>query len=260
MAQEQHIQQELKRQQLLGELGFAAWVAQTPLPGAISSQVLGEKPSKAPAAPKAPPRAQAPQPQAAAPQSTTESPFAQVMKELGGASKAKRTPQPQIIEPEPIAEAAPEKPKGTPYVFTLHAFAMPFGYLLVEQQDPKAPEFSREEQGLLKNFSALWGGIHQRAKVFQCPVGGQPMYQADAKEFLQGFMSGLEETITAPNNKVLILASETIAELLVETRYQLSDQRLAVSSLAEMLADPLVHKRQSWQAMLQAEFYAKAQH
>lgn len=252
MAQEQQIQQELKRQHLLGELGLAAWVAQTQLPGAISSQVLGEKPGKTPKAPQVPKA-----PAASAPATSPgESPLAAVRQGLG---TTKKTPPPPVKQAV-VAAPAPEVPKSQPQQFTLHAYAMSFGYLLVEQQDPKAPGFDRQEQNLLKNLAALWGGLAPQSIVFQCPPSAQPIFKPEAKELLGGFVGGLEDSAQTPNNSTLIVASESLATLLVEQRYRAQGQRLAISSLAEMLADPLKHKSTSWQAMLQAAFYAKAQH
>lgn len=258
MAQEQQIQQELRRQRLLGELGLTAWVAQTQLEGAISSQVLGVKPSQAPAVAPAPTAAAQ---TAAQPATTTgtESPLAAVRQ---GLSSTKKTPPPEPLAKPKEAAPTPElsAPQGQPQRFTLHAYAMSFGYLLVEQQDPKAPGFTRQEQQLLKNLAALWGGLPARPLVFQCPPSPQPVFEAEAKELLGGFVGGLEDSSQAPHNKTLIVATEQLATLLVEQRHQAQQQRLAISSLAEMLADPLAHKPISWQAMLEAEFYAKAQH
>src|SRR5699024_11537924 len=79
--------------------------------------------------------------------SSTESPLAAVRQ---GLSSAKKTPPPE--PPAKPKEAAPSPelsaPQGQPQRFTLHAYTMSFGYLLVEQQDPKAPGFTRQEQQL----------------------------------------------------------------------------------------------------------------
>lgn len=256
MAQEQLIQQELQRQQLLGELGFTAWVAQKPLAGAISSPVLGVKPSVKSAAPSAQAAVKTPQQQSVEP---SESPLTAMRLGLSGKAIAE-PPQAPPASNAPSQTAEKEPTKGEPVAFTLQAFAMAFGYLLVEQQDAKAPGFAREEQMLLKNIAALWGGWKDSPTVFSCPVGAQPMYQTEAQELLEGFVGGLEEQLDTSANKVLILASEAVTSLLVSERYQPQQQRLGVSSLAEMLAEPLVHKPKSWEAMLEAEFYAPAKH
>lgn len=256
MAQEQLIQRELQRQQLLGELGLTAWVVQKPLAGAISSPVLGVKPSAQRAAPSNVQQAtEVPQQQPVAP---SENPLTAVRQGLSGQAITEPITTPQTSKESPQIKAVPEK--GEPVAFTLQAFAMKFGYLLVEQQDAKAPSFAREEQMLLKNIAALWGGWKDSPKVFSCPVGHQPMYQTEAQELLEGFVGGLEEQLEVANNKILILASTTVTDLLVDERYQVKQQRLGVSSLAEMLAEPLVHKPKSWQAMFEAEFYAPAKH
>lgn len=255
------VERELQRQRMLREMGFAAWVAQTPLPGAMASPVLGAKPS-------APTRSTAP---AAAPQATAKptpaansSPqelLAQVRAGLGG-KKPQATPAPSIESTtvEPAAQASPR----TPMRFTLQVLPMRFGYLMVQQKDPSAPSFSRDEQRLLQGFTALWGGYHGMARTFACPMGRQPMYTEDAKEALTGYLSALSEATQASQHHVLVLADAEVAALMVAKRYvpePLGDgQLLVVSSLAEMLATPLPHKKISWDAILTAQLYAHAQH
>lgn len=246
MWQEDPIQAELQRQALLAELDLVAWVAQTPLLGAISSPVLGEKPSAAPT--QAATASAAPAP-AAAPVSGEDA-LAAVRQGLGTATKAPE---------EPEATVAPT-PKGEPYVFTLQAYFMPFGILLAQQQDPNAPGFNRDELQLLKNFAGLWGGLGPAARTFKCPVGPMVMHHAEAKDFLQGVVAALAEQCQAPNNKLLMLSDDKVAQLLVPERYHAQEQRLAISTLAEMLADPLTHKVASWRALFKAAFYASASH
>src|SRR5699024_8423590 len=181
MAQEQQIQQELKRQHLLSELGLTAWVAQTQLPGAIGSPILGEKPSTPPKAPQ-PSKA----PVASVPATNPgESPLAAVRQGLGA---TKKVPAPPVPVEQTAVSPVPEAPQSQPQQFTLRVYAMSFGYLLVEQQDPTAPGFNRQEQSLLKNLAALWGGLPAQSLVFQCPPSGQPIFKPEAKELLGGFV------------------------------------------------------------------------
>lgn len=253
------IDKELQRQSMLREMGFATWVAQRPLPAAIASPVLGEKPQKQKPAPAAAPKATAQAAAAPAPtQDNTASldVLAQVKQSLAGADTSKATAK---QSPAPTAETKPED-LGTPYQFTLQALPMPFGILLVEQKDHTAPGFDRNEQALLKNFLALWGSDMSRQKRFTCPISHEAMYEEDARGALSAFVRALVRRCAPESNKVLLLASETTSQLLVKERYELAQNTLAVSSLAEMLEDPKQHKKTSWQAIMSHAYYAAAEH
>ncbi|HLR17669.1 MAG TPA: hypothetical protein VK099_07330 [Alcanivoracaceae bacterium] len=259
------VERELQRQKMLREMGFAAWVAQTPLPGAMTSPVLGEKPSAAPpsAAAPSPMAATATEQQPASPQGSPQELLAQVRAGLGsGRRREPAAPAAAAVEQTPAAQTPPVQ--RSPMRFTLQVLPMSFGYLMVQQKDPSAPSFNREEQRLLQGFAALWGGYHGMPRTFACPLGRQPMYENDAKEALTGYLSALSETWQAPQNKVLVLAQPRVAELMVAQRYMaqpLHDgQLLVVSSLVEMLHEPIVHKKASWQAIMEAGYYAAAQH
>lgn len=252
------VERELQRQKMLRDMGFATWVAQAPLPGAMASPVLGAKPG-APA-PKAP-AATAP----ATPAATGESPqalLAQVRAGLSGERPSANTATADV--PAAAKTPASTTTPRTPMRFTLQVLPMSFGYVMVQQKDPSAPGFSRNEQRLLQGFTALWGGYQGMARTFACPLGRQPMYADDAKEALGGYLAALSETAQAPNHQVLVLAEPEVAELMANQRYTaqpLGDgQLLVVSSLAEMLAAPVPHKRDSWNAILTAQFYAQSQH
>lgn len=257
------VEQELQRQKMLRELGFAAWVVQKPLPGAMASPVLGVKPGAAaqqtPAAATVPAAEAASAPSGENPQTL----LAQVRAGLGG----KRPSQNPSAKPSPPAAGSTVQntlAPRTPMRFTLQVLPMSFGYVMVQQKDPSAPGFSRDEQHLLQGFTALWGGYQGLARTFACPLGRQPMYAEDAKEALGGYLSALSEATQAPNHNVLVLAEAEVAELMVGQRYVATPlgagQLLVVSSLAEMLAAPATHKKNSWNAILTAQFYAPAQH
>src|SRR5699024_11184962 len=141
---------------------------------------------------------------------------------------------------------------------------MSFGYVMVQQKDPSAPGFSRDEQHLLQGFTALWGGYQGLARTFACPLGRQPMYAEAAKEALGGYLSALSEATQAPNHNVLVLAEAEVAELMVgqpdvATPWG-AGQALVISSLAEMLVARGTHKKNTWNASGTAPQYAPAQH
>ena len=116
----------------------------------------------------------------------------------------------------------------------------------------QAPGLGRFEAPLMANLLALFQGRPQRPRRFFCPLTEQPMPAHEAAQALSAFVAGLSEQ--SGGERVLLCLPETVAEALFEQpRYQPFElgrlPALVISSLAEMLADPVQHKKASWQAM-----------
>src|SRR5699024_10543901 len=259
------VERELQRQKMLREMGFAAWVAQTPLPGAMTSPVLGEKPSAAPpsAAAPSPMAATATEQQPASPQGSPQELLAQVRAGLGsGRRREPAAPAAAAVEQTPAAQTPPVQ--RSPMRFTLQVLPMSFGYLMVQQKDPSAPSFNREEQRLLQGFAALWGGYYGMPRTFACPLGRQPMNENDAKEALTGYLSALSETWQAPQNKELVLAQPRVAELQVRQLYMarpmLVGEQSVVVRFVQMSLVPSEDKKDCWEGIMEAGYYDAAHH
>src|SRR5699024_4694978 len=113
------VERELQRQKMLREMGFASWVAQTPLPGAMTSPVLGEKPSAAPpsAAAPSPMAATATEQQPASPHGSPQELLAQVRAGLGSGRRREPAAATLAVEQTPAAQTPPVQ--RSPMRFTL---------------------------------------------------------------------------------------------------------------------------------------------
>ncbi|MBZ2189707.1 hypothetical protein K8B33_11405 [Alcanivorax sp. JB21] len=266
---------ELQRQAWLKAMGFTPWVAATPLPGAAPSVRLAW-PASAPATVTAPEPASArallqpetagapPGSQANAPQPDTQTDTqpdrtTESAPGLRKASEALATPVPRAMQ-QPVARPAPEpqvKPDRGPR-FTLQAFATPNVWVVVEQDDADAPDLGRQTQQLLGNLLRVWQVGPGQPRRFSCPLDGQAMTEQDAGLALSAFLQGLARSSNA--RRVLLCATEATAQLILPERFRAGTGDLsgwlAVSSLAEMLADPATHKRRSWQAIVDAGLHA----
>ena len=254
---------EAQRQSYLKAMGLTPWVARVALPGAAPSPALDwpeEEQANAPASPG--PAVDVAVPSRApvgAPSGTPEpSPAAAADPEPEGSAAAAlaKAPSARSVAPaqEPTKEEAPApaKAKVKGLTFTLEAHLGGTTWLLCAQEDSQAPGLGRFEAPLMANLLALFQGRPQRPRRFFCPLTEQPMPADEAAQALSAFVAGLSEQ--SGGERVLLCLPEALAEALFEhPRYQPFElgrlPALVISSLAEMLADPVQHKSASWQAM-----------
>lgn len=239
---------EAHRQWYLKALGLTPWVAFRPLPGAAPSPVLDwdEEIESDPVAPS---------PEVVVAQAT---PIA--------------SPQRPVPPPErpvsPAAEPA-EQPPSRPVpsgaerlTFTLEAHLAGETWILFEQEQAQAPGLGRFGAPLAASLLALFGAAPQRPRRFYCPLTeDQPMGHEEAGQALRAFLDGLARQ--AGGARVLLCIGEAHARALLGCqRYSgfALGQRpaLAISTLAEMLAEPAAHKRRSWRAMMAEGFTGSA--
>lgn len=242
---------EQQRQAWLKAMGLTPWVARAPLPGAATPVWLGQpEPEAAPAVVETPRerRAEA-APAASSPQAEAGGAVLRQASEALTAPVRASAPRPEPAAPQTPRPAAERGPR-----FTLHAYATPNVWVVVEQEDADAPELGRAAQQLLANLLRVWQVGPGQPRRFLCPPDGQHISADDAGLALGAFLQGLTRSGSA--RRVLLCARDETATLILPQRFVAGDGDragwLAVSSLSEMLEDPATHKRQSWQAMVQA--------
>lgn len=263
---------EALRQQYLKAMGLTPWVAQRPLPGAAPSPLLEDDAfDEAPAAPSLASSLTARVESTSAPAAPTavvsESPKAESLPPQEAASSAapvvKEEQAPGLTSVVAATEKADSTPQvatqnaqpenqETPLTFTLEAHQAGEVWLLCAQEDSQAPGLGRFEAPLMANLLALFQARPGQPRRFLCPLTADPMFASDAHAALDAFVAGLCEQSGA--EKVLLALPETLTRALFDvapyTPFTLGGKTaLAISSLAEMLADPVCHKRASWQAM-----------
>ena len=259
---------EAQRQSYLKAMGLTPWVARVPLPGAAASPELDwpvDEPASAPAS--AGPSvdvavpSREPAQDSRAPVSTPEPSSAPASAEqaLEGSAAAALAKAPSAKPAEPSRREAakeeapaPAKAKVKGLTFTLEAHLGGTTWLLCAQEDSQAPGLGRFEAPLMASLLALFQGRPQRPRRFFCPLTEQPMPAEEAAQALSAFVAGLSEQ--SGGERVLLCLPEAVAEAMFEhPRYQPFElgrlPALVISSLAEMLADPVQHKKASWQAM-----------
>ena len=255
---------EAQRQSYLKAMGLTPWVARVALPGAAPSPALDwseEELANAPASagPAVDVAVPSREPESApvdAPLAAAESSPAEHAPEASAADALAKAPSARSVAPaqEQAKEEAPApaKAKVKGLTFTLEAHLGGTTWLLCAQEDSQAPGLGRFEAPLRANLLALFQGRAQRPRRFFCPLTEQPMPAHEAAQALSAFVAGLSEQ--SGGERVLLCLPETVAEALFEQpRYQPFElgrlPALVISSLAEMLADPVQHKKASWQAM-----------
>lgn len=142
-------------------------------------------------------------------------------------------------------------------VFTLEVHLAGDTWVVFQQEDPSAPELGRHAGTLAGSLLAVFGAGRERPRRFYCPLAGQPTGAGEAAQALRAFVAGLARR--QGGERVLMCLDENLAGALFEQpRYQpfqLGDlPALVVSSLEEMLAEPVRHKRDSWRAMMTEGF------
>ena len=255
---------EAQRQSYLKAMGLTPWVARVALPGAAPSPALDwseEELANAPASagPAVDVAVPSREPESApvdAPLAAAESSPAEHAPEASAADALAKAPSARSVAPaqEQAKEEAPApaKAKVKGLTFTLEAHLGGTTWLLCAQEDSQAPGLGRFEAPLMANLLALFQGRAQRPRRFFCPLTEQPLPAHAAAQALSAFVAGLSEQ--SGGERVLLCLPETVAEALFEQpRYQPFElgrlPALVISSLAEMLADPVQHKKASWQAM-----------
>ncbi|HCE39876.1 MAG: hypothetical protein CL549_05510 [Alcanivorax sp.] len=142
-------------------------------------------------------------------------------------------------------------------VFTLEVHLAGDTWVVFQQEDPSAPELGRHAGTLAGSLLAVFGAGRERPRRFYCPLAGQPTGAGEAAQALRAFVAGLARR--QGGERVLMCLDDNLAGALFEQpRYQpfqLGDlPALVVSSLEEMLAEPVRHKRDSWRAMVTEGF------
>lgn len=231
---------ELQRLAWLKAMDLTPWVARQPLPGAAPSpELVWPEQAAARVEPVTPADA--------------------------GGEQAPATPAPQVspsrsVETSRSAEPAP-RPPTRPAVagglrVTLQAHQAGEVWVLAEQSDPGAPDLGRDALRLLHNLLKIFpGGGSQRRFVW--PLSGLAADDAAAGPTFLSFVQALGNADQGA--RVLLCArEETVRALAGAARFEPvaagNAVLLPVASLDEMLADPVVHKRPSWQAMVRAGF------
>lgn len=246
---------EAQRQHYLKALGLTPWVARAPLPGAASSPLLDwedeEDQQVAPVSPSPAQEALAPAPPQTATLVVSEAP----VQDAAQSPPRKAT----TATPEP-APPAPAVARGQGLTFTLEAHLGGDTWLLCAQEDSQAPGLGRFEAPLLANLLALFQARPQRPRRFFCPLTEQPMPAQEAFQALSAFIVGLCER--AGGERVLLCLPEVLCDaVFLQPRYQPftlgGRPALVISSLTEMLAEPVQHKKASWQAMQAHGFHGE---
>lgn len=245
---------ELQRQAWLARMGLTPWVAVRPLPGAAAAPLL-EWPEQSAAT-----RSRHAQGDAspAEPPVVAASPDAR--ETLGRAARERRpaaASESARVEQQPGAPRA-EARAAAGLRFTLQACPVGDIWLVAAQREPDLPDFTPPEMQLFRNLLRVFRARPGAMRKFEWPVGAVASDDAEAPVWFQGCLEMMAEKGGA---RVLVCAPERLARALLGVeRYQPVEMAgarlLPVSSLDEMLAEPVEHKRRTWQAMVRAGFHA----
>lgn len=233
------VEREQNRQTWLAAFGLTPWVAREHFPGAAPSELL--------------PLPQASQPNQPAANTPANDGAAAARAALG----AQKTPVSVAPAPQTTPAEAPQAQTKTTEKAQQAALPRPVVYLVgdtlvvAEQQDPQAPEPSRDEQRLLQSLSRLFGDSRKHYP-FVCPLDSSA-----AQDMLTTFCASLAQQ--GLKRLLLCLRDSSQAFLFGNSeRYQTFRvaelPALAISSLNDMLTEPLAHKKRSWQAIREAGF------
>lgn len=230
---------ELQRQAYIKALGVTPWVAAVPLPGAAETPLLEWPEVAAPAAAQL------------APESEAASQVAPI------SLPTEPTRQAPVHQTAPIAEPQTERKASPSTQLTLQAHQVGDVWVIAEQEDASAPDLSREALQLLQNLLAIFPGQRKSVRKFLWPLSDVAMDDAALGKTFHSFTRGL-------GGKILLCVSEqSCSACLNAPRFALHSEDnspaiLPVSSLQEMLQNPVEQKRRTWQAMLATGFYASA--
>ena len=253
---------EASRQSYLRAMGLTPWVAHTALPGAAPSpwlewedeQDVSSTPAEVVSASSATVSPDQATPAVAEPVSAGVT--MSLKDSLASPAKPKAVPE-AGSDMAANASAAPAPAKGKDLVFTLEAHLGTHTWLLCAQEDTQAPGLGRFEAPLMASLLALFQSRPGRPRRFFCPLTDQPMQAGEAAQALSAFIAGLCEQ--AGGERVLLALPESLNQaLFAQPRYQpfeiAGHPALVISGLGEMLAEPAIHKKASWQAMQEHGF------
>lgn len=257
---------EAQRQSYLRALGLTPWVARVPLPGAAPSEALDweaetdHRPTPmadavpATSVPRpADNRREEPSARVEQPSAPTEQPSARTEEPSAGIEEPSAPVEtPARTDAPPAPARSQSTGQNQALVFTLEVHLAGDTWVAFEQEDAQAPELGRHTGVLAASLLAVYGATPERPRRFYCPLAGQPTTAAEAGQALRAFLDGLAGRYGG--QRVLFCVGEALSRALFDAgRYEgfrLGDRpALAVSSLQEMLADPVRHKSASWRAM-----------
>jgi len=237
---------EPQRQAYLKALGLTPWVAAEPLPGAAPTPALDWPEIDNSAAAVTAPANEAPPAASEASAAIPDTARAAVDNLSTPAAETKANAS-QAPAPEPAREKVAPATR-----ITVQAHQVGDIWVLAEQEDAGAPDLGREALQLLQNLLAVFPGERRGARRFLWPLSDVTQGDDALQKTFLSFARGL-------GGRILLCAGEdSCRKLLGSERYQLLQAPvpvLPVSALTEMLADPVDHKRASWQAMLAAGFH-----
>lgn len=247
------VTQEQLRQRYLKQMGYTPWVLARAVPDVPQlPEIAWATPAAAETVAPSPSPSPAPAPV------DTQAMLAALRQDAPAAP----APETAVASAAPVPAETPAADVERVADIALLAFQAGHCWLVVEQEDPLAPELSREGFQLVSGILKVVGGAQPgEPRRWQAGTGlGFDLPLHVARRSLELFLQGLCRHQLLP---VVLLASSSTQSLLEPVhRYTLQEQGkiklLALSSVQEMLADAEQHKRPSWQAMLQAGVARKA--
>lgn len=245
---------EVQRQAWLNAFGLTPWVATQSLPGAAPSALLDWPEQDAPS--------EASQGLVATPgQAVAESiprpsvPAAEARNDVArGASTAAANfvaADSAAAKDAPATQPARARATSQATPITLQAHQIGNSWLVVEQEDPGAPDLGRDAVQLLNNILAVLPGERRGTRKFIWPLPGVAGDDSALSRTFVSFARGLGGRL------LLCVSEDTLKKLLPTPRYTLFSEGvdiLPVSALQEMLREPVPHKRDTWQAMVEFRF------
>lgn len=254
---------ELQRQAWLNAFDLTPWVATQPLPGAAPSALLDWPEEAEPSLPsqghvatpgQAVAPVAAPIPHPAEPAARNDVAHEHAGTDSAAAHSAAANPAAADFAAANVQQAtAPARARATSQAtpITLQAHQIGSSWLVVEQEDPGAPDLGRDAVQLLNNILAVLPGERRGTRRFIWPLPGVAGDDSALSKTFVSFARGL-------GGRLLLCASEnTLKKLLPTPRYTLFSEGvdiLPVSALQEMLREPVPHKRDTWQAMVEYRF------
>lgn len=236
---------ELRRQAWLKQMGFTPWVALRPLPhAAVAPRLAWPEPVAVADGEPAVAAAVVPSPASSATRAGVPRREADRAVPSSGVTDAAPAPTP----------AAGDEPGLRCTFQACQAGAI---WVVAAQGEADLPDFTPPEQQLFRALVQALRARPGRVRRFEWPLAPAAGDAAEAPLWFQGCL----EMIAGPGGRVLLCAPEAlVTTLLGVDRYReqavAGARLLAVSSLTEMLQDPVEHKRRSWQAMVRAGFHA----
>ncbi len=246
------IEQEKVRQQWLHAMALTPWVATESFSNAPRSTYWSiaeagdrDAPNDTKAAAQETAPTKAATNDATPTQQTTSNPATAALQQLTGKNNQQRTKSAVATQPPPAAKPQSSGEPAPKLVTCLAGNTL----LIAAQQDDQLPEPSVSEQQLFASLQQLFGQSGRRYP-FSCP-NDAPQANATLAAFVDGLaLQGCQQCVfclTDAQSKFLL------GEQARHAPFKLGElPAVIISSLNEMLADPLTHKRRSWQSICQA--------